>query len=89
MSQNLLISPSLKTGDSCLIKCCWIGLRFLRYKFYPWITLAIAPLKILAASGINRTHEKIRYMSAILYEGCANGKINFAAVYELLNELLW
>ncbi|MDQ2098942.1 MAG: hypothetical protein QQW96_14990 [Tychonema bourrellyi B0820] len=82
MSQNLLISPNSKMGCRCWIKCCWIGLRFLRYKFYPWITLTIAPLKILAASGINRTHEKIRYMSAI-------GKINFAAVYELLNELLW
>lgn len=77
MSQKLL-SPNL----SCLIKCCCIGFRFLRYKFYPWITLAIAPLKILAKSGVNRTHEKNRYMSAIC-------KINFAGVYALLNELLW
>ena len=82
MSQELLTSPSPKMGCPCLIKCCFVGFRFLRYKFYPWITVAIAPLNILAASDINRTHEKIRYMSAI-------GKINFAAVYELLNELLW
>lgn len=82
MSQDVLALPSPKMGCPCLIKCCCIGFRFLRYKFYPWITVAIAPLKILATSGVNRTHEKIRYMSAMC-------KINFASVYKLLNELLW
>jgi hypothetical protein len=67
---------------SCPIKCCWIGFRFLRYKFYPWITLAIAPFKILTKSGVNRTQEKI-------YAYLAISKINFAGVYALLNELLW
>lgn len=82
MTQYLSAFPRSKRGGLCLIKCSCIGFRFLRYKFYPWITLASVPLKILAASGINRTHEKIRYMSAI-------SKINFVAVYEFLNELLW
>jgi hypothetical protein len=80
MSQELLTLPSPKLG--CPIKCCYIGFRLLRYKFYPWITLTIAPLKILATSDVNRTHEKIRCMSAI-------SKINFVGVYALLNELLW
>jgi hypothetical protein len=80
MSQDLLDLLSL--NRSCPIQYCCIGFRFLRYKFYPWITLAIAPLNILVKSGVNRIHEKNRYMSAI-------SKIDFAGVYALLNELLW
>lgn len=67
---------------SYFIKHCSIGFRFLRYKFYPWITLAIAPLKLLATSGVNRTYAKISCMSAM-------SKIDFAGVYGLMNDLLW
>lgn len=67
---------------SCFIRCYFVGFRFLRYKFYPWITLAIALLNLLTTSGVDRTNAKNRYMSAM-------SKINFADVYALLNELLW
>lgn len=65
-----------------LIQRCCVGLRFLRYKFHPWIMLAIASLKLLIVSGLDRTHEKIRCMQAM-------SKIDFANVYSLLNDLLW
>ncbi|MBW4518721.1 MAG: hypothetical protein KME16_03190 [Scytolyngbya sp. HA4215-MV1] len=66
----------------CLIQCGYIGLRFLRYKASPWLTLAIAPIKLLTSSKAQRTYEQIRYMQAI-------SRINFVSVYELLNDLLW
>lgn len=69
-------------GYPYFIKCCYVRFRLLRYKFYPWITLMIAPLKLLKASGVNRTREKIRCMSAM-------SKIDFAGVYGLLKDLLW
>ncbi|MBD3884620.1 hypothetical protein IFO70_23045 [Phormidium tenue FACHB-886] len=70
------------TGCLCSIKCCCIGFRFLRYRFYPWITLAIALLNVLTSSGANRAHAKISCMKAM-------SKINFAGFYGLLNDLLW
>jgi hypothetical protein len=82
MGQNLLALSSPRMGGSCLIQSCRIGIRFLRRKFYPWIALVIALLGIATASGVHRTYAKIRYRSAM-------SKINFVAVYELLNELLW
>ncbi len=66
----------------CLIQCGYIGLRFLRYNASPWLTLAIAPIKLLASSKVQRTHEQIRCMRAI-------SRINFVNVYEVLNDLLW
>jgi hypothetical protein len=80
MGQDIfaLISSSQK----CPIQSCRIRLRLLRYKVYPWMILASAPLKILVKSGIHRTHEQNRYMSAI-------SKINVVDVYALLNDLLW
>lgn len=69
-------------GNLCLTQCCHIGFRFLRYKFHPWITLAIAPLNLLFASDIQRTHTKIRFMRAM-------SKIDFAGVYGFINDLLW
>ncbi|NJL85371.1 MAG: hypothetical protein HC886_04425 [Leptolyngbyaceae cyanobacterium SM1_1_3] len=56
--------------------------RFVRYRCSPWWTLAIAPLSLLFVSGVKRTHMQIRYLSAI-------ARIDFAGVYELLNDLLW
>lgn len=66
----------------CLIQCCYVGFRFLRYKAFPWVTLAIAPIKLLTASGMNREFIKARCLITL-------GKINFAAVYEFINDLLW
>lgn len=66
----------------CLIQCGYIGLRFLRYKVSPWLILAIALIKLLASSKVQRTCEQIRCMRAI-------SRINFVSVYEVLNDLLW
>ncbi|UBF26159.1 hypothetical protein K9N68_32335 [Kovacikia minuta CCNUW1] len=66
----------------CLIQCSYVALRFLRYKASPWLTLAISPIKLLASSKVQRTHEQIRCMRAI-------SRINFVSVYGLLNDLLW
>jgi hypothetical protein len=69
-------------SNVCLIRWSYIRLRFLRYQFSPWLTLAIAPLKLLFASGTQRTYEQVRFLKSI-------SKINFVGVYELLNDLLW
>ncbi|MBW4464394.1 MAG: hypothetical protein KME07_03000 [Pegethrix bostrychoides GSE-TBD4-15B] len=69
-------------ASPCLIQCCCIGLRFCRYKLYPWIVLAVAPFNWLTASGVRRTREQVRYMQAI-------SRIDFVGVYGLLNDLLW
>lgn len=66
----------------CLIQCGYVGLRFLRYKASPLLTLAIAPIKLLSSSKAQRTHERIRCMKAI-------SQIDFISVYGLLNDLLW
>lgn len=66
----------------CLIQCGYIGFRFLRYKTSPWLILAIAPIKLIASSKVQRPREQIRYMRAI-------SRINFVGVYTLLNDLLW
>ncbi|MEA5620257.1 hypothetical protein VB711_20750 [Cronbergia sp. UHCC 0137] len=67
---------------ACLIKWGHLGWRFLRYKFSPWLILAIAPLRLLLLSGSQRTHEHIRYMRLLW-------KIDFVGVYRLVNDLLW
>jgi hypothetical protein len=64
----------------CLV--CRVRFRLLRRKCSPWITLAIASLKLLFVSGTDRSHEKNRWMSAVI-------KIDFAGFYGLLNDLLW
>ncbi|MBD3886063.1 hypothetical protein IFO70_30665 [Phormidium tenue FACHB-886] len=69
-------------NQSCIIQSCYVGLRFLRIKSYPWKTLAIVPFKLLLASGTRRTHEKCCYMRAAI-------EIDWAGVYGLLNDLLW
>ncbi len=66
----------------CLIQRSYIGFRFLRYKASPWLALAIAPIKLLASSKVQRTHEQIRCMRAI-------SRIDFVSAYGLLNDLLW
>lgn len=66
----------------CLIQCSYIALRFLRYKASPWFILAIAPIKLLSSSKVQRTCEQIRCMRAI-------SRIDFVSVYGLLNDLFW
>jgi hypothetical protein len=66
----------------CLIQCSYVGLRFLRYKASPLLTLAIAPIKLFSSSKLQRTYERIRCMRAI-------SQIDFVGVYGLLNDLLW
>jgi hypothetical protein len=82
MGQIFLALLSPKIGGTYFVRSCRLGCRFLRPKFYPWIVLAIAPFRIATSSGVDRTYAKIRYWSAMT-------KINFAGVYELLNDLLW
>jgi hypothetical protein len=66
----------------CLIQRGYIGLRFLRYKTSPLLTLAISSIKLLSSSEVQRTRERIRYMEAI-------SRIDFVSIYGLLNDLLW
>jgi len=87
MSQDLLITP--KADSACakrqrkrLLQYGYLRFRFLRYQCAPWLVLAIAPLKLLFASKVERAHVQIRYLSAI-------SRIDFASVYGLLNDLLW
>jgi hypothetical protein len=68
-------------SDLCLLKYHNIGFRFLRYKCHPMITLVSAAFNVLFSSGVQRTREKIRCISAM-------SKIDFATVYELLSSLL-
>lgn len=58
------------------------GVRFLRSKLSPWIILAIALFEVIFASRVQRTHAKIRWMSAI-------SRIDFVGTYGLLNDLIW
>ncbi|MEB3355809.1 MAG: hypothetical protein VKK04_03625 [Synechococcales bacterium] len=69
-------------GYPCLVQVCCVGFRFLRFKCHPWMALAIAPIHLLSASERQRTVTRIRCMRAL-------SKIDFAGVYELLNDLLW
>lgn len=65
-----------------LIQGGYIRWRLLRLKISPWLTLGIAPLQWCLSSGVQRTHVQIRCMGAV-------GKIDFAGIYELLNDLIW
>jgi len=66
----------------CLLQYVHVGFRFVRYQCFPWLVLAIAPLKLLFASRVERIHAQVRYLSAI-------ARIDFVSVYGLLNDLLW
>lgn len=86
MTQNLLITPkagsAYATRSHCLVQCGYIGFRFVRYQCSSWFVLVIAPLKLLFASGVERTHVQVRYFRAI-------ARIDFVSVYGLLHDLLW
>ncbi|MBW4551197.1 MAG: hypothetical protein KME35_08825 [Aphanocapsa sp. GSE-SYN-MK-11-07L] len=47
-----------------------------------WMTLAIAPLKLLCVPEAQLTHLQIRYLNAM-------SRIDFVGVYGVLNESLW
>lgn len=68
--------------STCLVQCSYVGFRFLRYKASPWMMLAIAPINLLTASGMHREFIKARCLLTL-------SRINFAAVYEFINDLLW
>jgi hypothetical protein len=68
--------------DFCLVRSNYVGVRFLRYKLSPWITLAIAPFNLLSSSGMNRIQAKVRCMKAV-------SNIDLAGFYGLINDLLW
>ncbi len=68
--------------DSCLVRSSYVGVRFLRYKLSPWITLAIAPFNLLFSSGMNRIQAKVQCMRAV-------SNLDLAGFYSLLNDLLW
>lgn len=89
MSQDLLslTSPKAHSARARMSSCCLtqygcIGFRFLRYRCSPWLALAIAPFEVILASGVQRTHARIRCMKAI-------SRIDFTGVYGLLNDFLW
>ncbi len=84
MPQNVLIpkAGSASMRSRCLPQSVHVGFRFVRFQCFPWFVLAIAPLKLLFASGMERIHEQIRYFNAI-------ARIDFVGVYGLLNDLLW
>jgi len=84
MSQNFLMPNTVSAK-----KCFWnlrqylhIGFQLVRFQCFPWLVLAIAPLKLLFASEVERIHEQVRYLNAI-------SRIDFVGVYGLLNDLLW
>jgi len=83
MSQTLLTPKAgfASLRSRCLLPYIHLGFRFVRYQCAPWFVLAIAPLKLLFASGVERTHEQLRYFNAI-------ARIDFVGIYGLLNDLL-
>jgi len=83
MSQTLLTpkSSSASMRSRCLLQYIHLGFRFVRYQCAPWFVLVIAPLKLFFASGVERTHEQVRYFNAIT-------RIDFVGIYGLLNDLL-
>ncbi len=74
------VRAAQRTGG--LLRCSYIGFRFMRYRFWPWLTLAIAPFNLLGSSGGQRIHAQIRYLRAL-------SRIDFVPVYGLLDDLLW
>lgn len=87
MCQDLLITPKAasafaKRRSRRLLQYSYLRFRFVRDQCAPWLVLAIAPLKLLFVSGVERIHEQVRYLSAI-------ARIDFVGVYGLLNDLLW
>lgn len=84
MSQNLVMEQArcAKRPSVRLLPYVHLGFRFVRHQCLPWLVLAIAPLKWLFASGVERTHEQVRYFNAI-------ARIDFVGVYGLLDDLLW
>ncbi len=84
MPQNLLTpkAGSASMHARCLLQSIHVGFRFVRFQCFPWFVLAISPLKLLFASGVERIHDQVRYFRAI-------ARIDFVSVYGLLNDLLW
>jgi hypothetical protein len=86
MSQNLRLTPpadsAFTRAAQGLVQCGYLGFRFVRYQCSPWFALAIAPLKLLLASDVERTDVRVRYFRAI-------ARIDFVRVYRLLYDLLW
>jgi hypothetical protein len=84
MPQNLLApkAGSVSIRSRCLLQYIHLGFRFMRYQCAPWFVLAIAPLKLPFASGVERTYEQVRYFNAI-------ARIDFVGAYGLLSDLLW
>jgi hypothetical protein len=74
--------PKASIRPHYLLRCSYVGFRFMRYQASPWLALVFAPLQLLCSSGLQRTHQQIRYLNAI-------SKINFVALYRVLNDLLW
>lgn len=87
MTQTLLTTPNTGSASASIRSCSllqygYLGFRFMRYQCFPWLSLAIALLKLPFASGVKRIREQVRYLNAIT-------RIDFVDVYGLLNDLLW
>lgn len=86
MTQNLPITPkagsAYATRSHCFLPCSYLGFRFVGYQCSLWFVMAIAPLKLLFASEVERMFVQIRYFHAI-------AQIDFVSVYGLLQDLLW
>ena len=84
MSQNLPISQGCSAG-LCLCdlrQYAQLRFRVVRRHCFLWFVLAIAPLKLLFASEMERMHIRAWYLHAI-------ARIDFVSIYGLLNDLLW
>lgn len=84
MSQNLLIpkAGSASMRSRGLLQYVYLRFRFVRFQCFPWFVLVIAPVKLIFASGVERTREQVCYFNAI-------ARIDFVRIYGLLNDLLW
>lgn len=51
-------------------------------KTYPWASLIIIALRIIASNGVKRNREKTRFLMTSV-------KIDFAGILSLMNDLLW
>lgn len=63
----------------CKVNRIWI---LIVRKTYPWASLIIIALRIIASNGIKRNREKTRFLMTSV-------KIDYAGILSLLNDLLW
>jgi hypothetical protein len=58
-----------------------VWLRLVRWKLNPWMMLVSSTYGAIAACGVEQDQQKIRFWMAL-------AKINFARVYETINDFM-